>query len=112
MDSLREEDGRDINHHGAVVEVRPYQKKTMQNNWTPDGTNGSDTKPRRADLIARNEKEEVEARKDYYQHELFVRKERKMHFAMQVASKGLPSLYFAFSFFYFFIGMLLYNEWA
>ena len=64
---------------------------------------------RSADLIHRDEVQELQARKDFYE-EADIINERQMMIAQKVASKGLPFLFVSFVAAYFAIGMSYYNR--
>ena len=61
------------------------------------------------DLIHRDEAQEVEARRQFYE-DLEVINERQMFIATKIASKGLPFLYISYVAAYFAIGMSYYNR--
>lgn len=61
------------------------------------------------DLTARNEEEELEARKNYYERAR-VTNEKHMMIATKIATKGLPFMFISFVVAYFAIGISFYNR--
>ncbi len=121
IDSLREEQNREINHHGKSVSVHPYDEsgkggsasppppRIRFNKKTAKINSGSLRMQRSGSLIHRNEALEVEARRKYYER-LRTRSQRLMTFLWRAASIGLPTIYFTFVVVYFIVGFSYYNS--
>ena len=59
--------------------------------------------------VCRNEEDEIEARKTYYD-KTEIKNERQMMIANKIASKGLPFIFGSFVVSYFAIGMSYYHR--
>ena len=85
MDMLRSEEGREVNHHGKSISVQP------------------------TDLISRNEKIEVEARKNFYKN-FRMKQQKKLKFLRKVAVVYIPILELLFIASYWYFGMRQYYK--
>lgn len=124
IDSFREELDREINHHGSPIKVsavnggdkpRPSLSRIDSGE---EGIVAVETATKRRlrkansitmrDLVGRVEKDELQARKFYYENQLKVTDKDRMNCAVTIASKGLPLLFLAFIIGYFAVGMSYY----
>ncbi len=90
IDSLREEDYREINHHGKSIKVNPKNSGTID-----------------VSLVDRDEKVEVMARKNYYD-QMKSKNGKLLARVIMVARFGLPSVFGIFSVIYFIVGFSHY----
>ncbi len=116
MDNLREEKNRTINHHGRTINVaslgNDQQGKTTKvgatrNNGAVKVANGA-SYPQ--ELIARNEKQELAARQDYYRDSVRIMHPRKMKAAQVMAKVVFPVAYICFIVCFFATGMAIYSQ--
>ena len=72
MDNLRDDDDREINHHGSAIPVEkevegePLDIKKEEMLFTRSNLSVVDPGPNYANMVARDEKQLVKARKDFY----------------------------------------------
>jgi hypothetical protein len=108
---FREEKEREINHHGSslipnedfpkIIKVSPVDEKSQNGN----GPHRRSAKSaRREDLVARDEKVEVEARKEYYESSLEVGNATYLRVCNIFLGIGMPLAYVCFAVTYFIIG--------
>lgn len=106
IDSLREEESREVNHHGSSVKTNnnPSDKVIKVHGKTLKSGNAV----RPLNLISRIEEEELQARKNYYE-KTKITNEKRMKVAIKVASQGLPFIFVAFTVCYFAVGLIYYH---
>ena len=69
MDNLRDDDDREINHHGSAISVQeedPVDIKKEEMLFTRSSLAVGDAGPSYTNMVARDEKQLVKARKDFY----------------------------------------------
>ncbi len=119
MDNLREEESRAINHHGRTINVSSSSDSNsakvgdispvedVSNGGKTDGAeDNSRTSSYPKQLIARNERVELSARRNYYRESVRVRQPRKMRAAQMVAKVAFPVTYVCFVACFLGIGMM------
>ena len=104
IDTLREEDNYVVNHHGGTISASDTKSKKKDNitRVTPLETVSSG-KERSLNLIARNEMEEIRARKLLYEH-LHLSSELIMNICQYGLKGGLPVIFILFTICYFIVG--------
>ena len=103
MDTLREEEAREINHHGKTISVNGTEsdkEKLFQKTLTIDEI------PTYNDMTQRNEKELVQARKVFYEQAKF--NVRLLSIGQLAAKKGIPVVILTFSTCYWTYGLYYY----
>lgn len=112
---FREEDSvdREINHHGTsvkasnVVGPKPGTITPIEEVLTIIPGSGNRNLVRniaKEDLVARDEKKEIDARKEFYDTQLVIKKQLVLRRLEVFLNYGLPFIFFGFSFVYFIIG--------
>ena len=101
MDCLREDGSREINHHGKTVTVTDGGDKMFQRT---NKVTTSDDIPTFEAMTQRNEKDLVEARKEFYQRVVTFRMDY-LEFCQFAAKKGIPIIILVFSVLYWSYGL-------
>ena len=101
MDNLREDGNRQINHHGKKISIGKGESKKNQ------ATNVEVAHPTYKDMIQRNERDLVEARKVWYDH-AETKRMNYLKFGEFAAKKGIPIVIFTFSTLYWSYGLFYF----
>ena len=111
MDSLREDEDREINHHGTPLEVSTDSGKAAKEENELFHKKGAilmpePEMPTLSKMVAKNEKEQMKARKQFYDKA----KVNKSHLntCENIAKKGIPALIIIFSIIYWTYGLYFY----
>ncbi|TRY70496.1 hypothetical protein TCAL_02367 [Tigriopus californicus] len=116
IDSLRLEDDREVNHHGKATPIDGDNMEPKKLFTKPDLNVNSRANPmpiimevsqskRSKNLIARDEQSEINARMSFYNN-LVGDDEKILKICVQLARKGLPTIFVLFAVVYFAIGFI------
>ena len=109
MDLLRNDDEREINHHGAVVTPgKPEDSNVILTRVSPEPV-PVETTTRASDLVSRKEDVQVAALKDHYhtlkRNRTEENKQKKLRICMKFARMYNPACAVIFVCIYWFVGL-------